>query len=621
MFTSNRNYILYSAVTILLLVVFGLKDTWILSVGVWPHLYPVVDVPRAIWEEIYCYLPLAKISLLSNPFQAAPMVDSQITNFTFFPMLSVLFQRVLYQVVFFQNLDAYLWFMHTLLPILSFWIIFLILRRYIDVSWALLLAFLGVTTFPSFSLMQYVTSVGSFQDLIHTASISPMELTRIPSPSFTFLFFIFTFYMSIRKRKFTKAYYLKISVLWGLNLYVYLYNFMGGVVFWFFYIIFTRYIRDGGRITPSAIKTLAKNFLVLLIVISPFVIKTFMLTPLDAEIFERMGLVGKESGFMFGDWGWIFSYLLPVIVVVAIIWIFCADYYELVYKFTPIFILIFVEVFVSNIHIVLGKFFQPGLFSIRVSDFFLRYLYFVPVLYFLSQPRKKLFHDDIKDRIADVIYSVSSLLIIRPRKYIAAAGILVASSFSIFSSIHYVNHYDKTVAPRMQVVMEKFQALKGSVDGQAAVVSEDLPVNLIIPVLSENRTLLINGFSNYVSDQEILERLILYAHIFNWQEETFLTFMMPAEEYVNYNWKNNFIFSDKILQKGFGYWLLKHKKKMTQDELAAYREGILEKFRAVNVQGLIEKYNVKAIQSARELNTGIQVNRVQDAGDYKIYFL
>ena len=620
----NSRYWFYSGFSIFLAFLFGFRDIWILLYGKWPHLYAVINTPRASWEGIFAYFPFTNHVTLSNLLPAAPMANTGLSNFNYFPPITIISQGIIFKWFFFSNIDLYMLFMHTVFPVASFWLIFEIFKRYITPAWALMLAFWGVTFFPNFSLFSYLLNlVKDPSGYITTASLSPMELTRTPIPSFSFFIFILSFYLTIKEHRPSRSRYFLLSTLWALNLYVYLFNFVAGVLFWVLYMIYTCYIRDRGFKYRDIAVTLFPNIVIILAVISPVIIKrVFLATPLDQEIFERMELIGYEAGFIANDWGLLFSYLLPIIAVLIVLWLYCADYYELAYKFSPVFIMIFVEIVVSNLHLVLGKFFQPDLYFMRIGSYFPRYLYFIPIIYFLSLPNKRLFHNKFRNRISEVLHTICDRVIIRPQAVIAFMGIFVLTLFSIFSGIRYIRHYEKSVAPRMTMIEESYNNLASVTNGSdGIIVSDDIPVNLLIPVMSKQETLLVSAFSNFTSSEEILDRLVLFTRIFNWDKEQFLDFMMPSERYHDFNSDNNFTLSDETLAKGFGYWLMNHRRHMNSEELEKYRERILRVYETYDLDLNIRKYKVRAVQATGSINPVLSVKSALKGDKNTVYIL
>ena len=620
----SKKIVFFVGFSLFLLFLFGLKDILILASKEWPHLYPVVDVPRATWEEVCAYLPFATHFSLSNLLPAAPMADPTLSKFTFFPPITIIVQGMIFKWVCVSNIDLYFLLMHTMFPLFSFWLIFLVFNRYIAVSWSLLFAFLGVNNFPNFSFFGYVLGVISDPaGFIASASLSPMEITRAPIPGFSLFCFLGTFYVSTKTPKLSRSHYLGFSALWALNLYVYLFNFVAGILFWFPYIVYTHWLKKTAFDFRKVAKALGENFLVVMAVISPVLVKSFVFfSRLDKEVFQRMELVTYKAGFIINDWGLIFSHILPIVAVVFVIWIYCGDYYELAHRFTLVFILIGVAVLGSNLHIILGRFFQPNLFSMRIGDFFLRYFYYVPIIYFLSQPYKRLFHGEFTNALSRLTHSLFMRFVVKRRILIAFVGILMASLFSVFSTVRYNEHYQKSAAPRMQMVAMEFDDLISVVESESGTVaSEDIPVNLLIPVLTKRETLLVNGFCNYVPYVEILDRIILFTKIFEWDEKRFLDFMMPSERIMKCNVENSFVFSDEVLRKGFGYLLLNHRKIMAGNELKEYYQGVLRAFRDFDLMENTKRYRVKAVQAKGSIAASLPIKSVKKKGQSNLYLL
>ncbi|MBF0107540.1 MAG: hypothetical protein HQM16_19730, partial [Deltaproteobacteria bacterium] len=153
------------------------------------------------------------------------------------------------------------------------------------------------------------------------------------------------------------------------------------------------------------------------------------------------------------------------------------------------------------------------------------------------------------------------------------------------------------------------------------LVSEDIPVNLLIPVKTRQKTLLVNAISNYVANQEVLERLVLFAHVFNWDKQRFLKFMRPSDKYNHTYSDNRFVFSDEILSEGFGFRLLNHTKKMTADEGRAYIQGIEGLYDHFDMQTALKKYPIRVVQAFGEINAQLQGELVKKVGDMNIYYI
>ncbi|MFC1478491.1 hypothetical protein ACFL57_03435 [Candidatus Margulisiibacteriota bacterium] len=343
-------------------------------------------------------------------------------------------------------------------------------------------------------------------------------------------------------------------------------------------------------------KNILINILIMFVVVSPYIANVLGASTLNnMNIISSLGVVSGNPGVIVNQWGFILSYLLPVILVLLAIIFYCGDYYELFYRFTPIFIMIFIEILVLNFHLIFGVSIQPQLFSTRIGNFFSRYLYFVPVIYFMSSPVKNLYHNIAASKIINSIHDFITRYIVKYRIIISMAGILPIAMTVIFSGINYYHHHEEKIATRMQNVMAKVQEVSAVDNVPGIIVSEDIPVNLLIPVLTKHRSLLVNSFNTYMDKTELIDRMVLFARINNWDQKKLLKFMMPSKFMEEFYRKNNFIVSDEVFYEGFGYWLVWHQRKMDDGQIGIYKELLIEKFSAIDTKAMIEKYNISIL--------------------------
>ncbi|MFC1546277.1 hypothetical protein ACFL4O_00975 [bacterium] len=267
-------------------------------------------------------------------------------------------------------------------------------------------------------------------------------------------------------------------------------------MFWFPYIIYTYYIKKRTFIDKSLIKLLIISIITAVIIASPILIKIlFLSTDMQGiDIFPNLGVVNRYSGFLFNDWGILISYIVPIIAIFAVIIAYCADYYELFYKFTPVFIMIAVEIIILNLHMILGSSLQPYLFSIRIGNFFSRYLYFVPIIYFFSITTKNIPHYHSKNKITLILHDFFEKYINKNRIIIAVLGITAVSFLVSASSFKYYFNYIHNTYPRMQIVEKRSNNLLKANKDKGNVISFDMPVNLFISMRQNNASF----FSKFV---------------------------------------------------------------------------------------------------------------------------
>ncbi|MFC1546278.1 hypothetical protein ACFL4O_00980 [bacterium] len=191
----------YIGMSLLVLFLFALKDILILLFTQNGHLYAVVNTCVTTFEETYLYFPILKIFNVEHIF----LFLSQ--TLSFIPIGPFLIGKILYKSLFMSSNDLFLFFSHLIPPFLSFWLIFLIFRKYISRSWSFLLAFLGIMFYNNFSFAAYFYNIiFHHADFIRSSSLNPLEIQRFPFPSFLnsyaqalhfyILFFVFIYQLS-----------------------------------------------------------------------------------------------------------------------------------------------------------------------------------------------------------------------------------------------------------------------------------------------------------------------------------------------------------------------------------------------------------------------------------------
>lgn len=600
--------------------VFSLRDGMILLMGDWPHLYGAVGVPKMRWEEVVCYLPFAKAFTMSTLLPIAPAVEPRLSGFSFFPVISMGLFQLLFAMVG-KNLDGYLCLSHGLWPVVNFWLIYLIFRVYIHKSWALLLAFLGVGYFSNFSSFDYLVNLLQGEGtLLGLMSLDPPEITRVPFPGISLTFFAGILYLTLQNNRLNFARIVWLSVLWGLQIYVYAFNFIAGIMFWYIWLLYACYVTKKQWNTLYLIKVLALATIIILIVTVPYMLKCFLFqSSIEQQFVDRLNWVSQYTkGGYFSGWGIMLAYLFPLGFVILTIYLFRGDYYELFYKFTPIFIAMVVDLMVGSMHLILGQMIDPRLYQDRISGILFRFFYFIPLLYFLGVPYKVPFPRQHERWywLRQFLHLVLQRILIHRRVLICSLGILLISIIESLGSIKYWQNHQTQVAPFMKTVEQEIEIVRQYGNQKGIIVYETIASNLMIPLLTEGTTLLVNSYGNYVEEEEILDRLVLYAKLFNWSEEQFLQFMKPSSFYQSSYQGPQFVLDEERLKIGLGFWFLHHQKKMTDAELRIYIRQITAHFREVDVSQMLSKYPIATIVARSPIASTVSGIRIERVGQY-----
>jgi hypothetical protein len=608
----------------LLLALLGAKDVMILARSPWPHLTGVVNTSTLNWEEIACYMPFANRASPSTPFPSRPFPAPGDSRFSNFPFITIWTEAFVFKVLCLGNADAFLLAGHAAFPLLSFLFLYAVFAKFIEHrKWILFFAFMGVCTYSRFSHGDYALGLiskgaGAALDL---ASFSPYEITRIPSPAISFFIFIFCFYLTIAERRLSPRRIVFLSAAWGLNVYVYLFNFIIGAAFWILYAAYSRRIADKKWDLSSQAKTFAIIAAVLALCLSPVAINNlFFSDEASRQMIEKMGVVTKLDGSAF-DWGRFFlTAVLPGAGAALLIRAFALDSYELFFRFTPVFIVALIEALVLNINVLFGKFLQPHLFNIRIGAFFFHYFYLVPFIYYVGHPPKVFFHGGWDSRLVTRASRFLRLIVIERAGFVLFPAMLFVAVQGALSNVKIFRHQAERTAAAMPVVEARLDLLTEGARAGDTLVSESMPVNMLVPALTPQATLVVNAFNNYETTRNIVDRLALYARIYDWDYPRFEKFMMPADWIKSIYKDPLFEFTDEVYGDGFGYWLTFHHKQMAEADKPAYAASLKAAYDGVDLKRDLARFNVRRVEKAAGA-PALPLGKRIEKGIYALYIM
>lgn len=609
--------------TAFLFILFGFSDLLILLSSEWPHLYGAVGVPVQKWEEIVIYAPFAEAFSWHNLFPIAPAVDKSLSGWSVYPWITIFLQGVLHKIFAFRNIDLYMLLSHGALPVLNFWLIYLVFKRYVSKAWAILLSFLGVTYYSNF---HYAESLGVlFGAGSKGASVfhySLPEITRTPFPSLSLLLFLVPFYLTVYSNRLDSYRLAFLSLLWGLQIYVYAFNFLAGGIFFALWIAYAHYVNEKTFRPGKLAKSLSVFLLACAVIGIPYFASSVSVLgkQLSGKLFEP-----AHGALVTSGWSVLVSYGLPISLLAFAFFLFRGDYYELFYRYTPVLIAVFVDLLIGSVHLLTGNRINPELYYHRISNIVFRFFYFIPFLYFIGLPEKRV-SAPVGGPLQSIHGKAPDLLrryIHRYRGVYCVIGMALLSLYIFINGVYVFKMHEKIVAPQMRESQRGLDAVKHtSVEQGAVVVYEDIVSNLVGPAITKNTTLLASTFGNFVEDRLILERICLYSKLFSWSEERFLTFMEPTEKFMNLtSYKSKeLIVSREMMESGLGYWLVNHRKRMSREEREKYRERITRYFRESSLEELLGRNPVGVILVRNSDRESLKKFRQSRIGDYTLIY-
>lgn len=606
--------------SLLILLVFGSADILILVFSDWKHLFGIVNVPISRFEEVVFYAPFAKAFSCWNFLPIAPGCDKGLFGLSHMPFISIMLSGFIFKVVCLQSIDLYLLFCHSVLPLLNFWMLYKIFRLHLKKRWAIFLAFLSIGYYSSFSSINYVIGLLHGKSLIETASLAQPEISRTPFPALSLLLFLIPFYMTIKSIELNTRRILILTLLWAFQLYVYFFNFVAGLLYFVLWLSYACSL----NLRKQSMMDLAKYWVfasfVVFLVVAPFI--SIVHQPIFQEIKSKLFDV-VPSSIIINSWGVWAGYFFPLLIMCFTLYVFHADFYEVFYRFTPIFIAVAVDFCLGALPL-LFKDISPELYGHRISNILFRFFYFIPFLYFVSIPYKKVtlikhefftrILEGVRKELYNVFYTRNVILIF--------AGLSLMTSVVFLGGVRAFYNHQQLVTKRMESVFDAVMiGAKAKAPKNSCIVFDDIAANLLIPTMTPNTTLLVSHFSNFVPDHFILERLVLYAKIFNWSKESFVNFMLPSKNMaiLNSYTDNNAIVETDFLNHGLGYRLYMHNKKLDSRSLSDYKKKINDLFKDCDLEQLIRKFNVSVVVAKRgDLSLPFDFD-VSKSGQYHVY--
>jgi hypothetical protein len=174
----------------------------------------------------------------------------------------------------------------------------------------------------------------------------------------------------------------------------------------------------------------------------------------------------------------------------------------------------------------------------------------------------------------------------------------------------------------MQEISRQINLTNQKISPGSIVVYEDITPNLVGPALTDNTSLLVSSFWNFVPEKSILERLLLYAALFGWSEDRLAAFITPSEFFLNLNSFHGQCntMAPEILEKNLGYWLLHHQKKMLPAEFDHYLNEVLKLYRAVDIKELLRRNPISVIVARNVDNYPLNSFKQERKGEYVLVY-
>ncbi len=515
----SRTFLLLIAAGALIFFVSAFRDAWILHRG--HGLHAISGVDGTTWEENYSYAPLVVRCTLRNLFPADPYSHLVRSEFASFPYLVIWLQTIIYRLL--HSYDAFCFVMHAVFPLITFFILWRLFRFFIPDDQAALLSFMTWffcaerhLGFLVRSILNHRLRFWSYY-VTHFSDIRLLVSSRFNSPAVTFCLFALTLLYTVKAiwapdpKQVRLHTYFCVGLAWAAQIYIYYANFIVGVVYIGAFLVAHYLIKDPKASWPM----MAKRWIVLgaglFLGSMPAISRAIGLlaTQADHDLLMRTGLQYTESSWVtFRSLGENALWMTPWIILLAL---GCKKsirpiILETLKRLAPLLLLFPICLIAANLFHLIGRIPQPYRILLRIGNYAIFWSW-LPVISVLSSFRDR---KEIRQRIPALAWILFMCLacLAKWKTQLEAAQLynrFAASEMGrIDVSLNQISHYAKS---------------------DETVVSSDFALNYALPIQTSFDSLLINGITSRVSDEEIAEKLALYAKIIGLSKSDFLIYM------------------------------------------------------------------------------------------------
>lgn len=571
----------------------------------------------AEWSEFASWQLLSAKVADGNLFPVLASIDAQASGLSFYPYLSIWVHGLLIKLF---GLGGASIIGHVLFPAACFVLLFYVFRRHLTRRWCVALSALALVSFASAPLRDFLSGVLSGQGWRELGSIQPLEASFFPIPAFSLFAFLGLFYYSVETRHLDRRLLSILTILWALQSQVHIVNAVVGLVFWFtaFPIRLHRQNRHGA-LRGLAVQVGAQAALAV-VVLLPAALGYLGLTGGAALGLTALD-VRTEADSPFGAFYLAAYFALPLALLAVTYVVDRIDIYELFTRFWPVFVLMGAEFILINMRPVLGIGVPPDLIFTRLGMFFLHFYYFVPVLYYLAQPRSRFRAGTEAQPVIMLVRAGMSWFFNRAAAVYLVLLVAALSFFAVASMERALEHQRNAGQMTVADTRKMLESLSAGAPEGATLVA-DLPlVNMLIPNHTGYGTLWVNLFANAVSSAHIIEGLALYAHLVGWSEDEFIAFMSPG----NLQSLKPGVLAELtpvgIGTSGVGYWLAMHNTRVDSTAAAEYAATLRSVYANLDLAQAVQKFGVRRLLSKRPPPAGLEIVEMRPVFGGTLYMI
>jgi len=561
-------------------------------------------------------LPLIKSVSLGNIFPSQPNIDITAQSFMFYPYLALWAYGFMAWLI---GMKGIIIISTVIFPACSLYLLYRIFSRQLNELWSIAISLTCILAFSDWPFRSFLIGIIKGLPLNKLATIQPLEIAHYPFPSFSVMIFLLLFYISTKQKKLTFARITLYTCLWGLFSQVHAVDSLYGLAFWFIYFPIQFFRQSGKQLNNTYIKTIVYQVIIGLLFVSP-IIFSWKISSVYNSV-EAIGLIASGSGGG-PDFFYIAAYFfLPLSVTAFVFFIKKVDPYEILTKFIHVYILLFIEFVLVTSSMLLSKSVEIDVVQTRIALFFLHFYYYTPFIYLVTRPIGYTYSRGLeaKEIIRKIEHGLNFIFNRLDKIYLPLI-IVFLFIFSGSSSFRNFKHFKDKGIPAQEAIMSEYNELINILPVGSVFISETPGTNLLPPIDFNNdyKTLWINRFTHNIPSSEIIDRLLLYAYIYNWPKKKVIQFLSPGMLQEGRGAIVD-LSHQKIHESGVGYWLAHHKRRMGEVELNQYLSDVSDRYNNINIEKLLSAFDVTHIYSINAIATDIKVRGVTELRNGTLY--
>jgi len=559
------------------------------------------------FQSIFSWFPLIKSAQFGDLFSSQSNLDITTKDFLFYPYLTLWFYGLLSWIT---GMKGIIIISTIVFPTCSFYVLNRIFSRQLNKLWSLTVSLTCILAFSDWPFRFFLIGIIKGQPISELTTIQPLEIAHYPIPSFSVFIFLLIFYFSTEHKKLTFARITLFTCLWSLYSQVHAVDAIYGLSFWFIFFPI-QFIRQSSKLLNNTlIKTFVFQVLICLLFVSPLII--YLKTSSVHTTLENIGIFQSRLGERFDLFYLLTYFFLPLTLTSIVFIVKKIDLYEILTRFIHVYILLFVEFVLVSSSMFFSKGFEIDIVQTRIALFFLHFYYYAPFIYMVTRsPVFSYSHGVEAKMISKKIEHGMDFVFNRFDKIYLPLIIFFLFIYTGTSSYWNYRHYKDKNETAVEEIMSEYNEIINLLPIGSVLVSETPATNLLplIDLNSYYKTLWINRFAHDLPSDEIIDRLLLYAHIFNWPKEKVVRFLSPGQLQERRGAIVD-LSHQKIQDSGVGYWLVYHKRKMTETELNNYLFSLSDRYKNINIELMLSDFGVTHIYSSRPISMEIAVNSV-----------